>query len=174
MEGRLLSHEVGGGSTPSVWAPSPVGWGPLPLGATSRYARKKPRFLSGCPAWNPGGAEFASSWISGAGITQHPLELPESLGKGRRSSLLFSVLHMVTLCPLNTNTPPPATTTLFLPPSPMLQVPHVHGILQDLSFVIGFLSTISVRFIHIGTCGGGVFSVPLGGGLMIISDLVSR
>lgn len=106
MEGRLLSHEVGGGSTPSVWAPSPVGWGPLPLGATSRYARKKPRFLSGCPAWNPGGAEFASSWISGAGITQHPLELPESLGKGRRSSLLFSVLHMVTLCPLNTNTPP--------------------------------------------------------------------
>lgn len=46
----------------------------------------------------------------------------------------------------------------------MLQVPHVHGILQDLSFVIGFLSTISVRFIHIGTCGGGGLLSPPGRG----------
>lgn len=112
-------------------------------------------------------------------ITQDPLELPESLGRGRRSSLPFSVLHMVALYPLNTNAPQPPPWQPpfdFLPPSLTLQVPHMHGILQDLSFVIGLLSTMSLRFIHIGVCvrEGGLLNLPAGRGLMIISDRASR
>lgn len=57
-EGHSLLLEVARGANEVLGPPpSPVAWGPLPLGLASRYTRKN---------ISQDGAEFASSWISGA------------------------------------------------------------------------------------------------------------
>lgn len=74
----------------------------------------------------------------------------------------------------NPRPPPWQPPAYFLPPRLTLQVPHVCGILPDLSFMIDLLSPGLLGFIRFGACvWGGLLNPPAGRGPMIISDLVS-